>query len=66
MQAELHRLKAELSLLHDQPNPAEAERESRSAIDTARGQQAKSWELRAATKLSRLLAISIVAVRHAL
>ena len=56
MQAELHRLKGELSLLHDQPNPAEAEREFRSAIDIARGQQAKSWELRAATSLSRLLA----------
>jgi tetratricopeptide (TPR) repeat protein len=56
MEAELHRLKGQLSLLPGQPNSAEAEREFRSAIDISRGQQAKSWELRAATSLSRLLA----------
>jgi predicted ATPase len=56
MKAELHRLKGQLLLLQTQSNSEEAERWFRTAIDLARGQQAKSWELRAATSLSRLLA----------
>src|SRR5262249_37085304 len=56
MKAELHRLKGQLLLLQPQSNSDEAERWFRTAIDIARGQQAKSWELRAASSLSRLLA----------
>jgi hypothetical protein len=56
MKAELHRLKGELLLLQAQSNSEEAERQFRTAIDVARGQQAKSWELRATISLSRLLA----------
>ena len=55
MKAELHRLKGQLLLLQTQSNSEKAERWFRTAIDLARGQQAKSWELRAATSLSRLL-----------
>ena len=56
MKAELHRLKGQLLLLQTQSNSDEAERQFRTAIDVAHGQQARSWELRAATSLSRLLA----------
>jgi predicted ATPase len=56
MKAELYRLKGELLFRQTQGNSGEAERWFRTAIDIARGQQAKSWELRAATSLSRLLA----------
>ncbi|HEY2486822.1 MAG TPA: hypothetical protein VGI36_16890, partial [Candidatus Binataceae bacterium] len=55
MKAELHRLKGHLLLLQTQSNSAEAERWFRNAIDLARDQQAKSWELRATTSLARLL-----------
>jgi predicted ATPase len=49
-EAELHRLKGELS-----PNPqAEAEVSFRRALEIARHQQAKSLELRVATSLARL------------
>ncbi|MBV8452995.1 MAG: hypothetical protein JOZ29_12075, partial [Deltaproteobacteria bacterium] len=56
MKAELHRLKGELLLMQAGANAAEAERQFRNAIDIARHQQAKSWELRATTSLARLLA----------
>src|SRR6516164_4896254 len=56
MKAELLRLKGQLLLLQTQSNSEEAERWFRSAIDIARGQQAKSWELHATTSLARLLA----------
>ena len=39
-----------------QSQPGEAEASLRAAIDVARGQNAKSWELRSATTLARLLA----------
>jgi predicted ATPase len=51
-QAELSRIKGELLLASD--NHAEAERSFFQALDIARRQQAKSWELRAATSLSGL------------
>jgi predicted ATPase len=51
-EAELHRLRAELLLA--QGADAEAEPSLQAAIGVARGQQAKSWELRAATSLARL------------
>jgi predicted ATPase len=51
-EAELHRLKGELLLM--QGDEAEAEASFQKAIDVARRQQAKSWELRATTSLCRL------------
>jgi predicted ATPase len=52
--AELYRLKGEILLVHSAEHHAEAETCFRQALDVARRQQAKSWELRAATSLSRL------------
>ncbi len=53
-EAELHRLKGELLLARNPSDTAQAERCFRSAIDIARKQCARSWELRAATSLARL------------
>jgi predicted ATPase len=53
-EAELHRLKGELLLARSAEHDTEAETCFRQALDIARQQQAKSWELRAATSLSRL------------
>ena len=53
--AELHRLKGELLLQQGAPRAAaEAEGYFGRAIEIARRQRAKSWELRAATSLARL------------
>jgi class 3 adenylate cyclase/predicted ATPase len=53
-QAETHRIKGEL-LLHKQvPDPAAAEKCFEQALAVARDQQAKSWELRAATSMARM------------
>ncbi len=52
--AELLRLRGWVLML--QSRPEEAEASLRAAIDVARGQKAKSWELRSATTLARLLA----------
>ena len=54
--AELHRLKGELLLLQNAPGATEAESCFREAIEVARRQQAKSWELRATMSLARRLA----------
>jgi predicted ATPase len=54
-EAELHRLKGELSLMRDAENIAHAESCFRTAIEIARRQRAKSWELRATMSLARLL-----------
>jgi len=54
--AELYRLKGELFLLQNAAGATEAESCFRGAIEVARGQQAKSWELRATMSLARLLA----------
>jgi predicted ATPase len=53
-EAELHRRKGELLLIQQLRNVGEAEECFRKALDTARHQQAKSLELRAAMSLSRL------------
>jgi predicted ATPase len=53
-EAELYRLQGELLLARSAEHHAEAETCFRHALDVARRQQAKSWELRAATSLSRL------------
>ena len=53
-EAEAHRLKGELLLKYTTPDYQQAETCFHQALDVARHQQAKSWELRAATSLSRL------------
>jgi predicted ATPase len=54
-EAEIHRLKGELLLRQDDSNAAEAQSCYERAIAIARKQSAKSWELRAAMSLERLL-----------
>jgi predicted ATPase len=56
VKAELYRLKGEILLMQAGADAAEAEQQFRTAIDIARSQQARSWELRATTSLARLLA----------
>jgi predicted ATPase len=52
---ELQRSKGELLLARDPDSTAEAEGCFRRALELARGQEARSWELRAAVSLGRLL-----------
>jgi hypothetical protein len=52
---ELYRLKGELLLARDADAQSEAALAFRRAIEIARGQDGRSWELRAVTSLSRLL-----------
>ncbi len=52
--AEIHRTAGEIALLSPEPDAAKAETYFSSALAIARAQQAKSWELRAATSLARL------------
>jgi predicted ATPase len=54
-EAEIHRLRGELLLKEDDSNTAEAQSCFERAIEVARKQTAKSWELRATTSLTRLL-----------
>jgi class 3 adenylate cyclase/tetratricopeptide (TPR) repeat protein len=53
LEAELYRLRGE-ALLAGAGTASEAETAMQQGIDVARGQNAKSWELRAATSLARL------------
>jgi predicted ATPase len=53
-EAELHRLKGELLLQQAGPDVPQAAACFKQALDVARHQQAKSWELRAALNLARL------------
>jgi predicted ATPase len=53
-ESDLHRVEGELRLLLSESNHADVERCFRKALDVARRQSAKSWELRAATNLARL------------
>ena len=55
-EAETHRLKGELLLKQNDSNTAEARTAFERAIEIARKQSAKSWELRATMSLARLLA----------
>jgi predicted ATPase len=55
-EAETHRLKGDLLLKQDDSNAAEAQSCFQRAIEIARKQSAKSWELRATMSLARLLA----------
>jgi predicted ATPase len=54
-EAEAHRLKGELLLKQDDSNAAEAQSCFQRAIEIARKQSAKSWELRATMSFARLL-----------
>ena len=53
-EAELHRLKGTLLMHQMIPDDLRAETSFQQALDIARRQQAKSWELRASVSLSRL------------
>jgi predicted ATPase len=53
-EAELYRLQGELLLAYSVEHEAEVETCVRQALDIARRQEAKSWELRAAMSLARL------------
>jgi class 3 adenylate cyclase/predicted ATPase len=55
IEPELYRIRGELLLLRDAPSFAEAEHFFRTAIEKAQRHAAKSWELRAAISLARLL-----------
>jgi len=54
-EADIHRLKGDLLLRQNDSNAAEAQSCFQRAIEIARNQSAKSWELRATTSLARLL-----------
>jgi predicted ATPase len=54
MEAELHRVKGELLLARTPADPAGAEASFRDALEVARRQSEKSYELRAATSLASL------------
>jgi class 3 adenylate cyclase/predicted ATPase len=53
-EAEVHRVAGEIALMSPEPNAAKAEACFERALEIARGQKAKSWELRAAASLTRL------------
>ncbi len=53
--AEMLRLKGEVVLMHDRSASAEAEKCFREALEVARRQEAKWWELRATVSLARVL-----------
>jgi predicted ATPase len=52
-EAEVNRTAGEIALLSPEPDAAKAETYFKHALDVARQQQAKSWELRAAMSLAR-------------
>jgi predicted ATPase len=54
-EAEIHRLKGEATMVRDPSATSEAEKSFRKAIDVARGQSAKWFELRTSVSLARLL-----------
>ncbi len=54
LEADVYRVKAELLLIQVPSDAAEAEASLHKALEVARSQSAKSWELRAATSLARL------------
>ena len=54
-EAEIHRVAGEIALCSPVPDVARAESYFTAALEIARRQQAKSWELRAATSYARLM-----------
>jgi predicted ATPase len=53
-EAEIHRTAGEMALMSPEPDATKAEAYFERALAVARQQQAKSWELRAATSMARL------------
>ena len=53
-EAEVHRIAGEIALRSPEPDAAKAEACFERALEVARKQQAKSWELRAAMSMARL------------
>ena len=53
-EAEIHLIAGEIALMSPEPDAAIAEACLERALAVARGQRAKSWELRAATSMARL------------
>ena len=53
-EAEIHRVAGEIALKSPEPEAAKAEAYFERSLAVARQQQAKSWELRAATSMARL------------
>jgi predicted ATPase len=53
-EAEVNRMAGEIALKSPEPDAAKAETYFERALAVAREQQAKSWELRAATSMARL------------
>jgi predicted ATPase len=53
-EAEIHRTAGEIALMSPEPDAAKAPAHFERAVAIARAQQAKAWELRAATSLARL------------
>jgi predicted ATPase len=53
-EAEVHRIAGEIALLSPEPDTAKAEAYFERALEVARKQQARSWELRAAMSKARL------------
>jgi predicted ATPase len=53
-EADVHRVAGEIALMSPEPDAAKAQAYFERALVVARQQQAKSWELRAATSLARL------------
>jgi predicted ATPase len=53
-EAEIHRVAGEIALRLPQPDAPKAEAYFQRALEVARKQQAKSWEVRAATSMARL------------
>jgi predicted ATPase len=53
-EAEVHRVAGEIALMSPEPDAAKAETYFERGLSVARAQQAKSWELRAATSIARL------------
>ncbi len=54
-EAEVHRIAGEIALMSPEPDAAKAQAYFQRALAVARAQQAKSWELRAAMSMARLL-----------
>jgi predicted ATPase len=52
--ADTHRTAGEIALMTSEPDAAKAQAHFERALEIARAQQARSWELRAATSLARL------------
>jgi predicted ATPase len=54
LEADIHRIAGEIALMPPEPDGTKAEDYFERALAVARAQQAKSWELRAATGMARL------------